>query len=115
MGILGDIADTISERLDLGTIASEMGDGLDKMAVQGAAEVGQALFTGSAYMPYGPTQASIEVADTVPAMDTAPIQAPEGQAPEPPSAPEPLSYDQMLESYSPPSPPVQQQETEMER
>ncbi len=116
MGILSDIADTISERLDPGTIMQEMGDGLDKMISQGAAEVGQALFSNSnAYMPYGPTQTSLDVADAAPAMDTAPVEAPEVQAPEPPAASELQSYEQMLDSYAPPSAPVQEQETEMER
>ena len=57
-----------------------MGAGLDEM-VAGAAEVGQSLFTGNAYMPYGPTQAPIELAEA-----------------SPPVTSDTQSYEQMLEA-----------------
>lgn len=129
MGMLSDIADTIESRLNPRTIASELVDGVVKMASQGAAEMGQALFTGNAYMPYGATEAQIPMAENAPAMDSAPMQAtaqevqsPTQETPEPMTASNPSvpiepsqSYEQMLDSYAPPRTPVMEKEAEMER
>ena len=129
MGMLSDIADTIESRLNPRTIASELVDGVVKMASQGAAEMGQALFTGNAYMPYGATEAQIPMAENAPAMDSAPMQA-TAQEVQSPTKEEiqpieatnsnsqiesPQSYQEMLDSYAPPSTPVMQKEVEMER
>ncbi len=40
----------------LGKAASEIGQELKRMGVQGQAELGSALFTGSGYVPYGQGQ-----------------------------------------------------------
>jgi hypothetical protein len=40
----------------LGKAASEIGQELGRLGVQGQAELGSALFTGSAYVPYGQGQ-----------------------------------------------------------
>ncbi len=40
----------------LGKAASEIGQELGRLGVQGQAEFGSALFTGSAYVPYGQGQ-----------------------------------------------------------
>ncbi|MGA2256832.1 MAG: hypothetical protein ABSG53_19450 [Thermoguttaceae bacterium] len=40
----------------LGKAASEIGQELSRMGVQGQAELGSALFTGNAYVPYGQGQ-----------------------------------------------------------
>ena len=129
MGMLSDIADTIESRLNPRTIASELVDGVVKMASQGAAEMGQALFTGNAYMPYGATEAQIPMAENAPAMDSAPMQA-TAQEVQSPTKEEiqaieatnsnsqiesPQSYQEMLDSYAPPSTPVMQKEVKMER
>jgi len=40
----------------LGKAASEIGQEIGRLGVQGQAELGSALFTGSAYVPYGQGQ-----------------------------------------------------------
>ncbi len=40
----------------LGNAVSEIGQELGRLGVQGQAELGSALFTGSAYVPYGQGQ-----------------------------------------------------------
>jgi len=40
----------------LGKAVSEIGQELGRLGVQGQAELGSALFTGSAYVPYGQGQ-----------------------------------------------------------
>jgi hypothetical protein len=84
------LKETISERLDLGTIAKETGQMLDHKIAQGAAELGQALNSqADGYVPYGAGQAPLEV---------------EGPA---------TSYQDMLREASQPA--GQEQDREMER
>ncbi len=64
----------------------------EKLIPQGAAELAQGLYTGNAYVPYGPTDMAVPMQDD-PAMGGAPqIQAPEVSAND--------SYNQMLDSYA---------------
>ena len=44
----------------LGNALSEIGSELGRLGVQGQAEVAQALFNGSAYVPYGEGQKGVE-------------------------------------------------------
>ena len=113
--MIDDAAATMESRLNARTFLEELGAGVDKMFSQGAAELGQALFSGNAYMPYGPTQSPIAMAEEAPANDTAPAQVSEAPVQEAFVAEPPQSYEQMLDSYTPPTPPEQQQENAMER
>lgn len=46
---------------------------LEKVVPQGAAEIGQALFTGQGYTPYGPTQQEVPIADQLEPSAHAPV------------------------------------------
>jgi hypothetical protein len=41
----------------------------EKLIPQGAAELSQALFNGSAYVPYGPTEAAMPIEAAAPSLD----------------------------------------------
>lgn len=80
-----------------------LGPALDKMIPQGAAELGHALYTGSAYVAYGATEM--------------PLQAPQVEAPAmaPPDAAPQASYDDLKAQVAQQAPQIEPPQQEMER
>jgi hypothetical protein len=67
---------------------------LEKAIPQGASELGQALFTGQGYMPYGPTERPMDVPEaTQPEMEQMSLGDAMAKAAEAPAV-EPLQIDQ---------------------
>jgi len=55
-----DAVQAIAPGLSLEKIGADVGPVLDRMATQGAAELGAALFQGHSYVPYGDGQEKID-------------------------------------------------------
>jgi hypothetical protein len=51
----------LKHRLHPRTIAKEVDAGVVRLASQGSAELAQALYTGQAFVPYGPTDRPLPV------------------------------------------------------
>ena len=75
--LLGDIGAELGNRITeakemLGDMRAEMGAELGRLGVQGQAEMANALFNGSAFLPYGEGQRSPEVQQAQDAPGVAP-------------------------------------------
>jgi hypothetical protein len=88
-----------------------------KLVPQGAAELAQALYTGSGYMPYGPTEKPVPME----AMDKGGVHGPEvGQEQQPPAMNESSvhgngEYQKMLSGFAAWGRDAQERQNDLER